>query len=100
MSKAVAHIVGFPVVIQGHLCRQRCAWCGHLIVDVDVELVAVAEGQGGYDPFWPTNAVVEIEITDGGTVTRMSVVKVVDGLLPDNACTPPRPRANPLKLVT
>jgi hypothetical protein len=92
MSKPVAHIVGLQMVVQGHLCRQLCAWCGVVLVDVDLECIAVAEGSGGYNPFWETNAVLEVEQSDDGTVVRSSIVPTVDGILPDNACTPARPR--------
>jgi hypothetical protein len=98
MSKAVAHIVGMPVVVQGHLCRQRCAWCGAVLVDVDLAQIAVAGGSGEYNPFWETNAVLEVEASDDGSVVRGSIVLgPLAGVLPDNACTPLRPRA--LKLV-
>lgn len=95
MSKSVAHIVGLQVTVQGHLCRQRCAWCGSVLVDVDLDLIALPEGSVNYDPFWKTGEVLEIE--SDGFVTRSSIILTHDGVLPDNACTPARPRA--LKLV-
>ena len=93
-SKAVTHIVGHAVVVQGHLCRQRCAWCGVMLVDVDAELIATT-GSVNYDPFFTIGALLEVESI--GPVTRWSIVEAHGGILPDNACTPARPRA--LKLV-
>ena len=91
MSRAVVHITGLPLVVQGHLARQRCAWCGAVLVDEDLSCVAVADGTK-YNPFWEMDRALEIEASDDGSVVRSSIIETLDGLLPDNACTPARPR--------
>jgi hypothetical protein len=44
MTTAVIHITGVPAQV-GPLLRQRCAWCGTLLLDYDLTRVAVPEGQ-------------------------------------------------------
>lgn len=57
------HIVGFPVQV-GHHFVQRCAWCGEVIEDVDLSLVAIspnADGStgSGWMP-WPIGELIDI----------------------------------------
>ncbi len=61
---ALTHIVGPPVEIDGHL-RQRCAWCGAVLDDV--ELAGVVSIETGEEPrpypTWPEGAQLRV---DGG----------------------------------
>ncbi|PRY35371.1 hypothetical protein CLV43_114289 [Umezawaea tangerina] len=77
MTPGVVHIAGMVVLI-GPLVRQRCSWCGAVLVDVDKTLIAVPVGQDPTPPTWPIGGLVEID----GNMTS-----VVDGeRLPVNAC--------------
>lgn len=60
-----SHIVGMDVSL-GTLRRQRCAWCGHLLVDEDLARMSWALNSDGSDPgppsvFWRMGAVVAID---------------------------------------
>ena len=62
---ALTHIAAAPILIDGRL-RQRCAWCGAVIDDVDLTRIAVAVEPGqdpGPYPSWPDGAQVRV---DGG----------------------------------
>lgn len=73
----VVHIVGTRVQI-GELLRQRCAWCGAVLIDYDLAGIAVPLGQDPTPATWVEGSLVLI---DG----NMSVA--IDGVdLPPNAC--------------
>lgn len=92
MSDVLTHIAGLDVQVGQHL-RQRCAWCGAVLIDADLTAVAVsipegktaeqarADGDLNY-PTWKVGALVSR--TDGGGV---SYVEHSDGdQLPADAC--------------
>lgn len=77
---AIVHIAGNDVQVGPYL-RQRCAWCGAVLVDYDLTLVAVPEGQDPRPATWPVGGLVEVD----GHVS--STVPHEDGKqLPENAC--------------
>ena len=77
---AVTHIAGMSITV-GPLMRQRCAWCGHLLIDYDLERVAVPVGQDSTPATWPPGELVRV---DGNLST---LVDHSDGdLLPVDAC--------------
>ena len=43
------HIAGFPVRV-GNRKRQRCAWCGEVLMDYDLANVLVAPGSRDPEP--------------------------------------------------
>lgn len=63
MSDGIVHIVGAPVRV-GHQLRQRCAWCGALILDYDLTRLAVHTDElnpVGVEPAtWPAGDLVEV----------------------------------------
>lgn len=86
----VVHIVG-PEIQVGQLLRQRCAWCGGLLLDYDLARTASPCGDdcraNGCKPehhrpaTWPAGGLVEV---DGGATWT---VPHQDGdQLPANAC--------------
>lgn len=75
--------------------RQRCAWCGDVLIEHDLARVAVPVGQPGPPATWPPGGLVTV---DG----NMSTVEPVDPghgpdstELPDDACA-----RNPLTLAS
>ena len=62
---AVIHIAG-PHVTIGPLMRQRCLWCGYLLIDYDLERIAVPEGQDPTPATWPHG---ELVLVDGNVST-------------------------------
>lgn len=79
---AVTHIAGVYIQVGGIL-RQRCAWCGALLMHYDLAAIAAPVGQEGGDwpGTWPIGALVTV---DGGL---SFIVEHKDGdPLPDGAC--------------
>lgn len=77
---AVVHIAGAFVALD-QLLRQRCAWCGAILIDYNLAEVAVPVGQEGAPGVWPVG---ELIVVDGNLSAQ---VPHVDGdPLPDDAC--------------
>lgn len=87
MADRIVHIAGFPVRV-GTKRRQICAWCGKSLIDLDVNLIAVPEGQSPEPHFWPTGELVDV--ATGGGFTQQTLVPHKDGdPLPARACAAP-----------
>lgn len=80
-TSEVIHIAGL-VIETGPYLRQRCAWCGAILVDCDLRRIAVPEGQDPKPATWEV----------GGLVARTEGVSWViphrQGVdkLPEKAC--------------
>ena len=74
------HFAGVDVQV-GPLLRQRCSWCGELLIDYNLDRVMVPVGQKGGPSAWPISALVEV-------VGPMSTVvdHPADGQLPAGSC--------------
>lgn len=87
-AESVIHIAGLDVAVGSRL-RQRCAWCGALLEDVDLANVAVLVGDGTDRsvehtwPTWPVGGLVEVWGAGG---VRNTVILGDDEKLPPNAC--------------
>ena len=76
----MSHIAGVYVQVGGHL-RQRCAWCGAVLLHYDLTNLAVPVGQDPTPATWPVGGLVRVD----GAMTV--AVEHVDGApLPDDAC--------------
>lgn len=60
----VAHIAGLQMQF-GALVRQRCGWCGTLMVDDDLTKMSVPTGQELGPSFFPAGEWVETHSPDG-----------------------------------
>lgn len=80
MAEGIVHIAG-PWIEVGTQLRQRCAWCGAVLIDYALDRIAVPEGQDPRPATWPTGELIEV---DGNA----SLVRPhTDGeALPANAC--------------
>ena len=88
---ATTHIAGLGLIISDRFARQRCAWCGEILVDEDAECMASTD-PGPRDPFFAANALVNVRKDDG--FTGYSVVK--DETLPPDSCVlREKPRSAP-----
>lgn len=75
------HIAGNDVQV-GALLRQRCAWCGTILIDYDLTRVAVPVGQDAEPATWPVGDLIAVD----GPVSY--VVEHRDGhVLPSESCT-------------
>lgn len=76
---AVTHIASDHITINDRFLRQRCGWCGAIIIDVDTARMATPIGQEGPYPTWPVGMLV---LMDG----PVSCYVNLEGRLPDNFC--------------
>jgi hypothetical protein len=91
-NAAMSHVVGPALTMdsrsRGRVLRQRCLWCGVLILEVELDRVAVQLPADGSEPrpigTWEPGAVVEI--ADGNPRISALVEVGPDELLPGNAC--------------
>jgi hypothetical protein len=78
------HFTGDVVTIadpEGTRRRQRCAWCGYLLIAQDFELTAVPDGQDGERATLPERRLVDVD----GSVTQL--LDYVPGQpMPSGAC--------------
>jgi hypothetical protein len=78
---AVIHIAGLRVHVGPYL-RQRCAWCGAVLIDYDLTRTAVPTGTDPTPSTWP---VADLVAVDGNAAY---VVPHIDGdELPAGSCT-------------
>lgn len=81
------HIAGSNVRIGARL-RQRCAWCGTVLLEYDLDRIAVPAGQDPTPATWPVGDLVAVDGHASWTVDH------VDGQpLPDGACAKLDPEA-------
>lgn len=78
---STVHIAGDHIQIN-QLLRQRCAWCGHVLIDYNLDRLAVPVGQDPSRSTWPVGGLVEVD----GNASWVVELDAVDGL-PDNACS-------------
>jgi hypothetical protein len=72
----IVHIASNTITMEGQYVRQRCVWCGVLLIDIDLSMTATSDGK---EPgSWATGALVEV---DGG---HSSLVE--GNRIPDNCC--------------
>jgi hypothetical protein len=77
----VTHVAGSLVHIGNRWIRQRCEWCGHVLVDYDLERVAVPEGQDGPGGFAAGHMIQQ----DGGMSVDIGQPQP-DTTFPDSMC--------------
>lgn len=92
MNTSIIHIAGNVVTVNNHLVRQRCAWCGTVLIDQDLQTIQVQctcdERPHAEDcparmrpATWLVGALIEV---DGG---MSCIIPHTEGeLLPDNHC--------------
>lgn len=87
----VIHIAGPDITVDGHRLRQRCCWCGAIIIDVDLHNVAVKleEGETEGRPYarWQPGSLVRV-VGDNPKMFDRVDPELVDGepKLPDDCC--------------
>ncbi|TDC63890.1 hypothetical protein E1258_09600 [Micromonospora sp. KC207] len=84
---AVTHIAAPHIIINDRYLRQRCGWCGAVIIEYDLAAVAVPAGTDPTPATWSTGALVAV---DG----RASWAASATNRLPEDACG-----VNPLTMV-
>lgn len=78
LQPGVVHIAGLPIQMEGRYIRQRCGWCGAMIEDIDLTMIAVA-GEDTSVPLWTQGHLISI---DGGLRCDLGSVEEV----PSNCC--------------
>ena len=79
---SVSHLAGASVCVDGRHLRQLCQWCGHRLVDEDLQNIAV-EGSSTDKPYYPKWQVGGWVRVDG---PMRSAVENEDGKMPIDSC--------------
>lgn len=79
---AVVHLTGATVFV-GTVMRQRCAWCGALLLDEDLAAVTLADSAAWR---FEENTFVAVEGDDRSTRVMWAVPPPPDRRLPEGAC--------------
>jgi hypothetical protein len=84
-TASTTHIAANDITIGGQRLRQRCAWCGAILIDYDLTRVAV-KTEPGEDPkppaTFPPGRLVRVD----GSNPKVSLVLDETDTLPDDAC--------------
>jgi hypothetical protein len=83
---SVTHIASENVVIGDRYLRQRCGWCGEVLLEYDLARVAVPVGGDPTPATWPHGALVRV---DGNASTLVEpLISTPEGVpeLPYDAC--------------
>jgi hypothetical protein len=83
----VTHIAAQPIVVSGRRQRQRCAWCGAVLIDYDLARVAV-KVEPGQVPQPPSTWEVGVLVRVVGGYSSVVDPEFVNGepQLPENSC--------------
>lgn len=80
---SVTHIAGPDIAVEGRYLRQRCAWCGAVLLDHDLAGIAVPEGMDPRPSTWQVGGLVRVE---GDSPRYSALLGGPDTPLPDDAC--------------
>jgi hypothetical protein len=59
--ETVVHIAGACLTLFGIFMRQRCEWCGVVLVEYDLRRIQVPIGQEGPPPYWEPGMLVRVD---------------------------------------
>jgi len=90
MSDALVHLAA-PPIRAANIIRQRCAWCGALIQEYDLDRVAVPDGQPSIvnedgSPTGGWEGLVAIDVCEGTVTAKWAVPDPEDGKIPADSC--------------
>lgn len=75
----MTHIAGMPIALRDRWYRQRCAWCGELLIDGDVTMeMSIGGGSPGC---WEEGALVRLDGPASFTIGTIG-----EEPLPDDCC--------------
>lgn len=81
----VTHIAGAQMVMFGRYLRQRCEWCGIILLEYDLARVAVPEGTDPMPAMWTPMALVRVDGHISAEIVNPA--KIEEGIqLPTDCC--------------
>lgn len=87
---AVVHFAGIPIFVHGRYVRQRCGWCGSVLVDVDLDGTTVPKPLPGRLPdvqmYEPGVLVRLFDDLPSFEPTRLSGLVLPDTRIPMDCC--------------
>lgn len=73
-STAISHVPGVAITFGGRHVRQRCAWCGTVLIDEDLTRIGIIDDDGsGEFPTWSTEGLVRVTTRPGSPTLYESV---------------------------
>lgn len=88
--EAVVHIAGACLTVFGIFMRQRCDWCGVILLEYDLRRIAVPVDQPGPPPSWIPGSLVRV---DGNMSAQIVDPETINGeiqLHPDSCPFDPK----------
>jgi len=82
----IIHIAGVDITLHGTHLRQRCSWCGYVLMEYDLTRVAVPIGQDPTPGRWEIGALVAVDGDCSWTVEPEFSESGEQNKLPDGAC--------------
>lgn len=82
----VVHIAGTCLIMFGRYMRQRCEWCGVVLLEYDLERVAVPEGQDPMPGHWPYQALVRVDGHMSAVIDNPELTPEGEVRLPPDCC--------------
>lgn len=79
---SITHVAANEVLIGGRRLRQRCAWCGAVLLDYDLTMIAVPDGVDPTPSTWVAGSLVRVS----GTFPKVSASLGTPDELPADAC--------------
>lgn len=84
------HFASIPIFVHGRYVRQRCGWCGAVLVDVDLDGTTVPKPPPGLLPnvqlYEPGVLVRLFDDLPSFDPTRLSGLVLPDRRIPDDCC--------------
>lgn len=87
--ESVSHLAGGVIEYnaqEGLVLRQRCSWCGAILIDENLDQISVPTGQEGEFPTWGVGEFVRTYAPDGGSGMWMSVEWKHPDPVPEDSC--------------
>lgn len=84
MAESETHLAGPVTTWQGRWMRQRCAWCGVVLLDYDLERTASLDGEPPAS--WPDGALVVTSGAMSQVVEPRRSVEDPEVLIPPDDC--------------
>lgn len=79
---ALTHIASEVITLNGRFMRQRCSWCGALLIDYDLASIAVPEGQDPTPSHWQPGGFVRVD----GNLSMQVEAGDGQGPVPEDSC--------------
>lgn len=86
----VTHIAGSQMQLFGIFLRQRCDWCGIILIEYDLRRVSVPVGQDHLPSMYPAGSLVRVDEHVSAVIENPEIIDGGTQLPPDSCAFDPR----------